>query len=263
MDSRIVYSVADGRYQFNGRCFDNLGDLEAYGNALISRREKLAGRTLTPSELINGVNHKEDRDTGRQISDKYWKPVPVQDQPADDATNPWRARLAEQQKKDRLAKMSPRSQMLAQMADDHDAKQVAEAERVAFESEPRRQKAIANAEAILEKVLFDASQPMSAVIKAKQRLRQAREGDLATYKTLAHEFIARQDDAKAARLEELDQQLAELRQQRVELGGDKFEDEPPQTEPNVYYPPSYDLDRVREFGQEYRDAARKQNDGTA
>jgi hypothetical protein len=171
---------------------------------VVERRQRYAGHELSVDELVRGVHHAEDRDARTRIADDNWRPfvVPVDTQPtnpfANDDRDPRRPETREQFRK--------------RMAKEWDVKLQSPAA-----PDKEREALVAEAEAIYEQVLFDPTAPMSAVVRAEQRVRQARLGDIDHARSLVGEYRDAVEAQRKDRVTEIDQQINALRAQRNEL----------------------------------------------
>lgn len=238
MDNRIQYvSSIDGNGNYHSYCgqkfyytpYDRASEqaardnLEAYARSVIAQKEKLAGRRLTALELLQGIDHQEDRDIRQKIVDENWRPtLDVGNDPGDDP-NPFRRAMANGLHKS--DKPETRKQFYERVAKEWDDKNAAEEAKARFDNDPRRLKAVAVAKQQLELVRFDQYAPQSLVIKAEQALRQAREGDLSTFKSMNKDICRVRGAALDERVANMNAEIGRFQLKKRELLGEEFEPE--------------------------------------
>lgn len=212
-----IFAIDGQQFDFKDGDAESKAKAEArkdkYNRELIERRQKLAGRELTEKELERGLQRNDDRSLREKMADDRWKPTKGVEQTDD--PNPFRRAMANglhlPQRKETKAELYERS------AKEWDEQRAAEAAQVEFDSNPKRKRAVELAEASLEAVLFDPDYKTSDVVKATQRVRQAKEGDLSVFKGMHDEFVADRKARADARIGDVDAQLAELRAHKAEL----------------------------------------------
>lgn len=180
-------------------------EMQRYADEVIARREKIAGRKLSDTELLHGIQHPEDRGARQRAADSNWHPTPVT---ADEPVQPSNPFAGEPPK--RPGAKETRAEFWERSRKEYEQRQKAEAAEARFRDDPRRVRAVAHAEEMLERVLFDPTQPQSAVERAKQRVRQAREGALDVYREMDRQFQAEQKERRAARVAEANAKIAEV-----------------------------------------------------
>lgn len=188
-------------------------------DAVIARREKIAGRTLTARELVHGVQHADLRDALTRAHDNAWRPTPV---------------ATEQESKHPFdvfgdtEKPKTWKQFDAEMRAKYDARvgkkpDVSEQQREAEEC----------ARQAWEDVAFDSTATAADVQKA-DRLRQQAAGDLEVFASLYSEHLAACDAREAMRRAELGARIADLEQQRLP----RFNEPKPEPAPDPVKPKS-------------------------
>lgn len=256
LDPRVRYTEGAGYYHYAGKSFpfvvhDRASKQAAYkqltewADEVIARREKMAGRVLSEHELHHGVAHTEDRDTRQRIADQNFRVVVTVDaEPADD--NPFR----DHRETRPTHPSNARREIYAKAEREWDERKESAEAKAAFDNDPRRLKAVAHAEEMLERARF-SDVPMSVVVRAEQALRQAKEGDLSAYREMSRTIAAAFQSHHDAKVREVDTQLDRLRQARAELA-DEFEPEPePEPEPTkpweTYQPQQYEVRSPEEY----------------
>ena len=199
---KLGFSRTAKGFHVLGKTFPTREAALQFATEAAAARSLRAGRELSDSEVKTGVNHKEDRDRIAQNRDERWQPI----MPATEAEavekNPYRRVDAEILGGKKQSKRA-RYEELAKAWDKRHG--IAEQTEAAA-NDPRRQSAIQYAEQNLERVLWDAQAPRSAVTKAQQLLAQAKSGCLDHFKSMADEqataaeeaFNARENEARVA-----------------------------------------------------------------
>jgi hypothetical protein len=185
-----ILPLPNGRVTCLGRSFANAAEAEAWAVEAIKRREAIAGRELTASELMLGVDHPDDLDLRAKIAAANWKVplAPVDAEPVDAFDDPVL----------QVAK-GPNAKQL--FDGPRNRKELAKAGREAYERRTGQtvvpQEVLDAREHSLqvwEAVMFDATQPASVVMRAEQ-LRNTAWTDganMKAWKSMAKEFAGDQ-----------------------------------------------------------------------
>ncbi|MBX3427585.1 MAG: hypothetical protein KF688_18035 [Pirellulales bacterium] len=203
----ITQAHTNGKTYFSvfGRRFGTRDEAVKFADATVKRREQLAGRELDELTMRRGVEHPNDMDARARAAASNWRPFVVETKrevnPFDD--------VPESSVGDRDLDMArnARKRIYKQAKKDW-------ADREPAPADPKRDAAIEWAEAHLERVMFDPSQPQSAVLAAEQMLRQAKEGDLGRFREMSEaataSLDAQQDERVKAAQSEYDRALQRL-----------------------------------------------------
>jgi hypothetical protein len=169
------------------------------------------------------------------MADENWRPTLPATKDANDP-NPFRRALDDGSYDPRVDYTRPidRKKMHKAAADEWDRAEAAKAEKAAFDANPVRMKAIEAAEKHLERIVFDPSQSESALVRAQQLVRQAREGDLLVFRERYNESQATLRKQADERRAKFDEQIAALTSER-----DGLADFDPERKPLTWYPPEY------------------------
>lgn len=182
MDNRIpIVTNSKGESFAFGKRFKTLAEAERYVNDTIKRRETIAGRKLSASELQHGVAHKDDMDERAKVAAQQWRPMMPLEEVGE--LNPFR--------KARLEPREPRNrkELMLKAEREYDAKLEREAADAEAKADPRAAKARAAADELWEQVAFDPTATTSQVVAVEQLQRQA-SGDLAAFKTMNESIVA-------------------------------------------------------------------------
>jgi hypothetical protein len=145
------------------------------------------------------------------------------------------------------------------LASELDAKQERETKAAEFANDPRRLKAIAIGEQMLEAMLFTPEATARDVQRAKNTLEQCRSGCLTVAKQMLTEARAAAEQQQLGKVKAVNDQLAQLEQQKAELLGEEFEPEAQPEPAQPYFTPERLAEMARsESGQMFREAAAAQ-----
>lgn len=232
MDSRVPTTTANnGRHYVFGRSFESAEAAEQFAEQTIARRERIAGRPLTAKELAHGILRADDRIAMQKIEDANWRPTistPEQEK------NPITRMREAGGLNTGPRKKETRKEMWARVEGEVQARLDGDAP-----PDPQRQRAIDLAEAQLEVAQFDPAASYRDVERARQTLRQAREGDIATAKTMLDAGRAASGQRHDARVQARDAEVAALRAERANIVGEEFDPAPAAPKVRTFYPSTY------------------------
>jgi hypothetical protein len=213
---------ANGKPYAFGRAWANDAALIEGVNAIIARRERIAGRTLTRQELASGVSHIEDRDVRQRKIEDEW--TPTRDAAPPGNPNPFESDLAYSLSAPELSDTEQvkdvREKLRAKSSKEWEAQRQSAEAKAAFESNPKRIEAIARATELHERLLFDPTATQSEVARAERLVRQAREGLLSVAATLYREAIGKIDAKRNDAIAALNQEMAAIEARKESLSSD-------------------------------------------
>jgi hypothetical protein len=192
--------------------------LDAHATKVIAAIETHAGRPLTDTELLRGVDHVETRTKSEQIADAMPDP-----QPRDaDVGNPFQYAIDRGWDKD--ARKESKAQAYKRKAAEWEIKKQAETDQAAFDADPKRQKAIAHAKRELDALRFDPSATAAEIEQAENRLHVAKTAaNVASYTALDKEWRQQKQSKIDEQTRTVDEQIALLRTRRAEIENRSFD----------------------------------------
>ena len=158
-------------------------EVEQHNAAIVTQRERAAGRRLTERELRDGITHPDDRTTAEKIKDSGASRT--NENPPDNGD--WAARrLAELRANlgftpEQRAQNARRIEMYTGIVEKEQEKVALKAAQAERADNPKVQRAIDHAKTIIERNKFDGAVPQAEVEAAQRRLATAEAGDYARY----------------------------------------------------------------------------------
>ena len=180
-----------------GRRFAKYEDAITHRDSVIAARTKSLGRVPTTRELLTSPAKPDTRTASEKARDAAFQVVTGDEPEPDD--NPYRKKPPEPK--------SFREGVRRKYEAAWDQRAEAAEQQAERDADPERQRAIAWAEAHLEKVAWSADTTQGDVVKAQQLLAQAKRGDLTHFRTMADPIAAKEVDKYVARRAEIENHL--------------------------------------------------------
>jgi hypothetical protein len=225
MNSRIPYSINRDNFVFlvDGSVFKHTGDgesrrqasiaLEEHANRVLAALDARAGRRLTHRELLSGVKHVETRPVDQRID--------VGTRQAQPDVNPYEI------VQDLIAKPESPKKRMQRLAEEFDNKRLTAAERLAFNNDPERLRAVAHAEAELKSAKLDPNLTQEDIENAQARVAIARTGTAEQYAAADNAWRLQVADRASEAIKPYDERISLLQQRKKAILEGSYRAPPP------------------------------------
>jgi hypothetical protein len=230
---RFIHAIDRAEFQFipsNEQSRENaLAALEAHALKVIAALEAHAGRPLTDRELLEGVDHPDDRTPQEKVAEETAKLIPNREH---FAGNPYEHAL--ELGLGNSGRKESRKQFYERKAKDWDAKQASGAAAVEFGNDAKRIAAVQHAIKELAALKYDPTATVTEIKTAETRLEIARTAEVSEYGKADREWRTQKQAKIDQRTAEIDSQIASLRERRQQIETATFN---PPAPPPIAPPP--------------------------
>jgi hypothetical protein len=189
-----------------------------YSRKAITALEQHAGRKLSPTELVHGVaDHPENRTPSQIVADAQPDPQPH----FPGTENPYQRALD-------MGLGNPnhketREEMYRRKAAEWEVKRQTDAEKAAFDADPKRQRAVEHAKRELDGLKFDPSATVEEIEMAETRLHVARHESLDEYREMDRFWRQTKQRKLDEATAQVDEKIRSLKAQRQEIESRHFD----------------------------------------